>query len=249
MNKNNNYTGRISPEHEEWTSSIWTDLLKERYSIASMFCADKGVLDTCCGTGWGTLNYIVPKARFTTGFDLSTPDAKPQDEAINNFTFLKMDARKIDLDKDSFDLVLSLDAIEHLNKEDGEKYLREMKKVCTEHGFILGTTPLVIHKCLVPIFLKWNKYHRYMYTRKDLKKTLEKFFPVVKIYEIYSPICPYFLFICSKTDAGLPEEIENKMRAFFSEKKLEHIKGKFLAYVRWLKALLSTRHCGKPGSL
>jgi len=193
-----NYSGRIDPTKEEWTDSEWTELLKERYQLASLFTTDSVVLDSCCGTGFGTINYIIPNAKYTVGFDIC-------DSALKNFgkterfEFLVMDGRRIELDTGSFDVVLSLDAIEHFNQPDGLQYLFQLARVCKKEGLLIGTTPLVIDPALIPTYLEWNNFHLFMYTWDVLDSTLRRVFQHVQIHDIYSPVCPYFLFLCSNT--------------------------------------------------
>jgi ubiquinone/menaquinone biosynthesis C-methylase UbiE len=230
-----NYLGRIDPKKEEWESSQWTELVKERYRIAAMFAGGKTVLDSCCGTGFGTMKFIVPEAKFTVGFDLFD-SAKKDYGKTDKFEFLEMSGTDIKLDPGVFDVVLSLDAVEHFKKEDGIKYLAEMKRVCGNEGLIIGTTPLVVDRSLIPNYLGWNKYHLFMFTKEILNDTLKNIFPFVKIYEIYSEICPYFLFLCGKNKWG--EDIECKMDNYIAGHELSFNKSRAANYLSWSKILL-----------
>lgn len=235
MSNDTVYPGRIDPKDRLWEFSPWTELLKERYSIAALFCERKIVLDTCCGTGWGTFNYIVPCACFTIGFDICRPKAEASDK--NRYLFVVMDAVRTGLKKNSFDVILALDSIEHFTYEKGIEYLLEMKNVSNQNGMIVGTTPLVVDNSLISTYLGWNKYHLCMYTRKSLRDTLESIFPVVKIYEIYNKVCPYFLFLCSKSKNNVERETE-KINKFISGKEKEFKEGKILGYLTWSKSLI-----------
>ena len=234
--KNNLYKGRVYPEDAEWSSSVWTKLLKERYYISSLFCENKIVLDTCSGSGWGTVNYIIPKAKFTTAFDICEPPLLPQNE---KYLFLQMDAKNIDLKAGAFNLVLALDSIEHFTMDDGIKYLSEIKKVCADDGFLLGTTPLVVDEALSDKFLAQNKYHLHMYTADSLVNTLSKIFPFVKIFEIYNGTCPYFLFFCAEKDIN--ESVEATVSGFIKENHRRFTAGKILSYLSWAKSLIERK--------
>jgi ubiquinone/menaquinone biosynthesis C-methylase UbiE len=233
----NDYEGRVDPTDERWKYSPWTDLLKHRYYFSSLFCKNKVVLDSCCGTGWGTMKYIVPFARLTVGFDLSKTAAETYKQ-FDNCWFGVMDARNFALKDNDFDLVLALDSIEHLTEQDGVKYLSEMSRVCKKNGLVIGTTPLVIDDCLIPIYLDWNKYHLTMYTRRRLKKALTTVFLYVAIYEIYNKVSPYILFMCGKSVAGLTKKKEQKIRKFILEKKKEFNEEKLRNYLTWAKMLI-----------
>lgn len=232
-----NYVGRIDPTDESWKSSKWTALLKERYYLASLFCENKVVLDSCCGMGWGTLNYIIPKAKYTVGFDICDSAEKTYGKS-NNYIFMTMDGKQIEIKDQKFDLVLSLDAIEHFNKSDGIKYLSGIQKTCKANAVIIGTTPLVIDDSLIPTYLEWNKYHLFMYTKNSLRKALKTLFTYVNIYEIYNKVCPYFLFICwnSKIDACMGMEL--KIKDFISSNKIEFQRVRVSNYLSWAKMLI-----------
>lgn len=234
---NDNYPGRIDPMAEEWESSKWTDLLKERYYIASLFAESKVVLDSCCGTGFGTMNFIVPKSHRTVGIDICESAVKNYGK-FGKYEFLVMDGRGLKFDSNLFDLVLSLDALEHFNKDDGIRYLFEIKRVCKKDGLIIGTTPLVIDDSLIPNYLEWNKFHLFMYTKETLQKTLESIFPSVKIYKIFSPVCPYFLFLCSKSKGNVTSQDKQKVKKYLTENKVNFDKSKISNYLLWAKMLL-----------
>ena len=151
-----NYMGRINPISAQWKDSPWTELLKERYRIASQFCKDKTVVDTCCGTGWGTVQFISPVASEVLGLDLED-QGRNRKYLPANCQFLVMDAVNIELGNARYDIILALDSIEHFSSEDGRKYLQGISKVMREDGLLIGTTPFVPDKSLIPTFLKWNK--------------------------------------------------------------------------------------------
>jgi len=244
----NDYVGRVDPTDERWKSSPWTDLLKHRYYISSLYCKKKIVLDSCCGTGWGTMEYIVPLARFTVGFDICKSSADTSRQ-VNNYGFGIMDARDFGLKDNIFDLVLALDSIEHLTEKDGIKYLSEINRACKKDGLIIGTTPLVIDNCLIPKYLEWNEYHLCMYTRRRLQKVLRKIFFDVAIYEIYNKVSPYFLFMCGKKAKGLTGKTERKIKKFIQNNKKDFREVKVFNYLLWTKMLINERKYFKAGYL
>ncbi|MBU1727497.1 MAG: class I SAM-dependent methyltransferase [Candidatus Omnitrophica bacterium] len=232
-----NYSGRIDPDSEEWKSTKWADLLKERYYLASLFTENKVVLDSCCGTGFGTVNLIAPVAKFTVGVDLCESAMKDYGKS-DNYEFLVMDGRSLKFDADTFNIVLSLDAIEHFKRADGLTYLSEIKRVCSQEGLIIGTTPLVAEDSLIPVFLEWNKFHYCMYTREDLHRTLAGIFPAVRIFEIYSRACPYFLFLCGKSKESIADRHLQIIEEYISDNERNFIKGKISSYFLWGKVLI-----------
>jgi len=243
-----NYLGRIDLSEKEWEDSKWTDLLKERYHIASLFTAGKVVLDSCCGTGFGAINFIVPEASFTVGIDLCDSAAHHYGKSPK-YDFKVMDGRGLDLAADTFDVVLSLDAIEHFEQADGLQYLAQIRRVCKQDGTIIGTTPLVIDPCLIPDYLEWNKFHFCMYTKEILQQTLARIFPAVKIYEIYSGVCPYFLFVCNKSEQASASWHEQKVIEYLNENKEIFCKSKISNLLLWARMLLGKGMLFKAGYL
>jgi len=208
------YTGRINPLAEGWKSSPWTDLLKERHHLVSLMCKDKAVLDSCCGTGWGTLKYIAPVASYVVGVDICQPNAYLP--ARDNWLFHSGDARNLSYPDNTFDIVLALDSLEHFTQENGLQYLQEINRVCRSDGLVIGTTPLVPFKSLIPHYLNQNKYHRNMFIPDSLKDTLTSVFSVVSIHKIYNRVCPYMVFICgiSETSETAHIDAEEKLIEF-----------------------------------
>ncbi len=231
-----NYRGRIEPEVSEWKDSPWAELLKERYRLAALFCKNKVVLDSCCGTGWATNEYIVPVAHTTIAFDVSYPKSDVW-SPDSKFYFLYMDARRMEFPPRKFDVVLALDSLEHFSKEDGLKYLREMERVCKFDGLVIGTTPLVPCKSLIPYFLKQNKYHLQMYIPETLTDTLEGIFPVVSVHKVYNRICPYLVFICAMSIVGKQKHNDAVQKLIEFRKSLDCYT-KLGAILFWLKLLL-----------
>lgn len=194
-NSNMTYKGFIVPEESNSKTIKWFNLLKERYLLAQQFCVNKSVLDTCCGTGWGTINSIAPVCNYVVGIDLY--DHSKVSSIPDNCKFLTMDARHINLNSKDFDIVLSLEAIEHFSQEDVKSYFNGIKNSLKEDGILLGTTPLIVNDSLSPIFLHWNKYHIFMYTKNILHCLLRAYFNFYNIYEVYHHTMPFFLFVCS----------------------------------------------------
>lgn len=234
--KKQQYEGSINPQNPEWKESPWIQLLIERYVISSIFCKGRVVLDSCCGSGWGTAKYIAPVAKLVSGFDLTPPSTtEPCDKS--KCSFHTMDATKIAFKESVFEIVLALDSIEHMSFEDGLKYFKCIKTVLKDGGVLFGTTPLVEQDYLTPIFLRWNKFHIHMYTENDLKKALYTYFKHIKIYHIYNEVCPYFVFICSD-NADQMVSGNKALNNFIEQNSARFSMGKIIAYRLWAKHLL-----------
>lgn len=233
---NEEYNGRIRGT-DPGNTDPWKALVEDRYTLASLFCRDKKVLDSCCGTGWATIKYLAPIAYSVTGFDMCEEMSR-MSGAPANCHFMQMDATKIGLANDKFDIILALDSIEHFSYENAKKYLLGLSNAGKDNGIILGSTPLVIHDSLKPLFLGWNKYHLFMYTRNDLKKQLKSIFPKVKIFELYHPVCPYFVFICSTAESSTLLKEAKLVKDFILKNISLYKKSWFDSHFFWISRLL-----------
>jgi SAM-dependent methyltransferase len=233
------YTGNIDPSDPEWENSPWTKLLVERYQIASLLCKNKNVLDSCCGTAWGTINFIAPTAHKVTAFDMCLP-ASPKRE-VEGLNLLQMDATKMTIEE-NFDIVLALDSIEHFSESDADKYLTGIKRALKKEGLLIGSTPLIPDKDLIKVYLSQNKYHLHMFLKDDLRKKLGKFFANVKIFEIYNITCPYFFFLCSDAGTGLKKENLSVIRSFITKHRKRTIRSKIIHNFLWAKYMALELH-------
>ena len=98
---------------------------------------------------------------------------------------------------ESFDTVVSMEAIEHFNKQDGEKYLSEIVRVLKKGGVFVGSTPQVETKNPLKILAlkKIDPYHLQLYSIKMLRLVLLNYFSNV---EIESQPEEWMLFKCIK---------------------------------------------------
>ncbi|MFA5125791.1 MAG: class I SAM-dependent methyltransferase [archaeon] len=103
---------------------------------------------------------------------------------INKISLKKIDAENINLNKTSFDIVISVELIEHLLNL--EKHLISVKKILKPRGIYIISTPnffmerifnFVMHK-------KPDKYHVSSQTHSSLKKLLERYGFSVKFLKI-----------------------------------------------------------------
>lgn len=100
------------------------------------------ILDVGCGTGAfpSMLKLRGTEIPFIVGVDLYLPYLRQcKDKELYNDVVL-CDVRCIPFRNSSFDAVLTIDAIEHLPKEDGLNFLRQLEKLCVRQ--VILTTPV-----------------------------------------------------------------------------------------------------------
>lgn len=100
----------------------------------------KKILDLGSGEGYG-IDLLASRAREALGVDLA-PEAiyhARKTYRRPNLSFLYMDIYHLDLEDDSFDVVCSLQVIEHL--QEPERFIEEARRVLRPGGTCVITTP------------------------------------------------------------------------------------------------------------
>ena len=151
-----------------------------RYAFAAEFVKGKVVLDVASGCGYGS-SYLSDKgAGAVIGGDILAE----QIEAARSFygglgvEFLALDATRLPFADNSFDAVVSMETIEHL--EQYEDYLAECKRVLKKGGLFICSTPLKYHD--IPEPAKPNPYHAHEFYLEEFQELLSRFFAEVQLY-------------------------------------------------------------------
>jgi len=132
------------------------------------------VLDIACGEGYGT-KILSKRAKHTIGSDIDRESIK---KAISlhkdaNLEFSVEDALKTSFKDGRFDLIASMETIEHI--EDGESYLNEMKRILKEDGCFIFSTPQSSIGS-VPM----NSQHMREYSLLEIQGLASKYFKIEK---------------------------------------------------------------------
>ncbi|MCJ2127959.1 glycosyltransferase [Methylobacterium sp. E-045] len=127
---------------ERYTSSISGPIRHQhhhRYLFATRFCLGRDVLDVACGEGYGSA-LLGTVARSVIGVDLdeATVEFARRNYVKNNLSFRKGDAANIQ-DRESFDVVVSFETIEHL--VDHESFMIGVKKALRTDGLLIISSP------------------------------------------------------------------------------------------------------------
>lgn len=107
--------------------------IEQYIQSASLQYKNKKILDIGCGTGYYTRFFGVQND--VTGIDLLSCVEK----RYKNFRFVKGDATALPFPKESFELVVSFDVIEHI--ENDRKMVSEAYRVLKKGGQLLIGTP------------------------------------------------------------------------------------------------------------
>lgn len=115
----------------------------QRYAFACLFVKGKLSLDIGCAIGGGT-NLLMKKggARAVVGGDINLESIRLAVGHYRNrrgIHFLNLDVHQLPFRNDAFEVVVSLETIEHLANVDA--YLAECRRVLKEGGPFVCSTP------------------------------------------------------------------------------------------------------------
>lgn len=150
-----------------------------RYQFCQPFVSGKIVLDIACGTGYGSSMLSSSGASLVIGADLSINAVKYAQEHFqtDRVYWVVMDGRALGFGPDTFDVIVSLETIEHIS--DYRRFLRELARILRPGGVLLLSTPnKTWHEAsgLPP-----NPYHIYEFTPLELKEILTTYFKEVTL--------------------------------------------------------------------
>ena len=142
------------------------------------------VLDAACGTGYGSF-VLSEKAKSVLGVDLSKQAiifAKYHHKR-KNLKFLNSNILHIN-NKTTFDMIVSVETIEHLNKLDSKNWLIKCSKLLKKNGIFVCSCPMLRIRKNRPFIT--NPHHLH-----EMKKSV--FFRNIK--KLFKPkvINPYIL--------------------------------------------------------
>ena len=151
-----------------------------RLDFAAEFVKDKVVLDVACGTGYGSRFLFDRGAKVVVGGDVSIEELEAARRFYNKqgVEFLAIDAMKLPFADNSFETIVSIETIEHLERQ--EDFLAECKRVLKEGGVFVCSTPNRMMS--IDEHRKINPYHVHELTATEFRELLSRFFPQVQLY-------------------------------------------------------------------
>ena len=107
---------------------------------SAAFAKGKKVLDAACGEGYGS-HVLAQHAESVVGVDVSAIAITHANKHYQqpNLSFVTANVLKMDFAKNSFDLVVSFETLEHLVEH--QELMREFKRVLKPDGVLLISTP------------------------------------------------------------------------------------------------------------
>jgi SAM-dependent methyltransferase len=143
----------------------------------------KRVLDLGCGEGYGA-DLLASRAREVVGVDLAPEAVYHARKTYRrpNLRFRYMDIYRLELGEESFDVVCSLQVIEHLHEP--ERFMEEARRVLKPGGICVITTPnrLIISPGReTPV----NPFHIFEFDLGQFEEFMRRYFPEVETEGVF----------------------------------------------------------------
>jgi SAM-dependent methyltransferase len=164
---------------------------KERYEFAARYCNGLHVCDCACGAGMGTKRYQKAGALSVIGVD-AAGDAINATPRLEKVTYIEASAENLPFGKECFDLIVSLETIEHV--EDPKRTIGEFGRCLKPNGRLVISTPnrLVTNPGLPPEGKPWNPYHIREFTPTESTNLVSSHFHKLQTFG-QNPIKPTYL--------------------------------------------------------
>ena len=108
------------------------------YKFARQFAIGKDVLDSGCGTGYGTAN-LAEVAKSIVGVDISKDALRWAKKRYPTINYREMDVHHLDFPDNSFDFVISTENFEHLSNQ--SRHTAELARVVRPTGLVIVGSP------------------------------------------------------------------------------------------------------------
>lgn len=198
-------------------SPIEASIHLARYMNAKPYIKGKRVLDAACGEGYGTRLIYDWGAASVVGVDISEAAVLTAEKNFGNphVEYLVHDVEELPFPDNSFDVVVSLETVEHLN--DPVKFLKEMRRVLKENGTAIISCPNDNYYAQnVPDYI--NIYHKRRYTWPEYRELVRKEFGEPTQWYMGNSLSGYInlpIMYCNDpdTDAKTPMNMMGMMQA------------------------------------
>jgi len=153
----------------------------KRYSFVSQFVKNRKVLDLGCNLGYGSCLLMTEGAKKVVGIDISSEMISEARKSVKKgLSFEQMDGTGLRFPNNYFDVVVSLEVIEHI--VDAENCLSEIKRVLNPGGLLLLSTP---NGEILPSYINAstiNPIHIREYAYPELEALLSNHFHISSVF-------------------------------------------------------------------
>lgn len=182
-------------------------ILLARYKFAArMVKKTEHVLDAGCGQGWGSV-FLSRFAGQVTGTDFDAEMVQRNSKEyknLDNVSFAQLDLLDVSAHQFKYDVVVSMDVIEHFNKVDTEKVAANYNALLKDNGFaVIGTPSITSQPYASP---RRKESHLHEFEPAEFQALMERHFKRVFLFsmtdEMVSTAFPklawYLMALCVK---------------------------------------------------
>jgi 2-polyprenyl-3-methyl-5-hydroxy-6-metoxy-1,4-benzoquinol methylase len=158
-----------------------------RYHVVAKQLKNKNVLDAGCGAGYGS-NILAQYCSKVTAIDISSEAiewCKENYGSRRNLEFIQASLIKLPFKDSTFDCIVNLEVIEHVQKDIQEAFLKEARRVLKPNGILIISTPN--KKVYTDQSGYNNPYHVCEFYPEEFKSFLNQEFSNIRMYnqELY----------------------------------------------------------------
>lgn len=152
--------------------------------IKSISNEKQNILDFGCGRG--LMSKLASDYGEVIGIDLSVKDAR---EKYPEIKFYEGDCLTTNIKEKPFNIILSIEVIEHIEKDKREEYIKKMHYYLKEGGYAILTTENKDVFKRYTYKLKYRQPIENNLTINELKTLIEKYFEIIKLetYFFFEP--------------------------------------------------------------
>ncbi len=175
-------SGRIAYEH------------RHRYAVCLPHVAGMDVLDVACGEGYGS-RMLAEAARSVVGVDIDEQvilRARKNYRRNRNVSFEVANCVTLPFPDQRFDVIVSMETVEHLTETEQEQFVYEVKRVARRNALFIISTPN--RELYSEQSGKANPFHKKELSEQEFRRILRKSFKAVEVwgqrFYIHSVIAP-----------------------------------------------------------
>jgi SAM-dependent methyltransferase len=179
---------RLAFDEDTEYSAVEASIHLARYAVAAPFCRGARVLDIASGEGYGARFLANQDALEVVGVEVDAPTVERANARFGGgaVSFVCADAAEVDalLEPDAFDLVVSLETIEHV--KDPEGFLRALHRLARADATLIISCPN--DHWYFPDPADKNPYHLRKYTFDEFRQMAEAILGTAEQWLLGGPV-------------------------------------------------------------
>jgi len=172
----------------DWQQRLCNDysIMKEEFKDY-LEVSGKAILDIGCSTGVCANTIVSMDRNRYVGIDIEPGYIHLANKRYPQGTFLVMDVRDLQFEDNSFDVVLFISTLHHMDDELAKGCIREVKRVVKDEGVVLVAEPVFTEGLVLSNLLLILDRGRYIRDSKGYKDLFDDFIIIRENYFTFPP--------------------------------------------------------------